>query len=81
MYLAHTRKTLPSYILNTSDIQSNYKSFGSKRLAPLLTHKNSQKRQVLDISRRLLQLVKQERAKGYLDKGKVAKEGGGKVRC
>ena len=53
---------------------------GYKRLVPLLTHKNSQKRQVLDIGRRLLQLVKQERAEGYLNKGKVAKEGGGKVR-
>ena len=30
MYLACTGKTLPSYILNTSDIQSNYESFGSE---------------------------------------------------
>ena len=30
MYLACTGKTPPSYILNTSDIQSNYKSLGQK---------------------------------------------------
>jgi hypothetical protein len=30
MYLARTGETPPSHILNASDIQSNYKSFGSE---------------------------------------------------
>jgi len=48
-----------------------------------LTRENFQKRQVLDIGARLLQLVKQERAEQFLHKGKEAREGEGEgeVRC
>ena len=84
MYLAHTGKTLPSYILNTSDFQSNYERFGSE--ASLLGKKTCAAFDTQELPKEASARYQQKataaskagKSKGLPQQGK---EGGGKVRC